>query len=929
MRGRKFLCLSVVMACLQMAIYLPSARAEKSPSDGATTVAPEEFRVGEIDRTSVGQPPTPESDVGEMNRVELPELRTRTGRTFLRSDGLYETEISPDAIHYRDSSGAWQLIDNGLSPISNGGYRNGANSYGVEFPATLSQRPITVTAEDGRWVSFQLRGADGRASSDGASARYLDALPGVDLEYVPGATSVKEMIVLRSAAASTDLTFDLQSSIGLHPVVEREAIQFQDDSGTVVFRIPAPFMFDASAEPEGYSRDIQMNLTDSPGGWQLDVVPSTEWLEDSSRVWPVTIDPIVELWPDRDCYIGNGAKSDLSFFSEDKLLVGNDGVNVHRSLVHFNVAGNLPQDVTVSQAVLSITPDDALGAAADADIRMHPLQEDWSNAVTWNRRDGVAAWSSAGGSFGSGTPLHPDRFAFDALELTQDWADGARPNHGVLLKEADETVIRRSAFESSDQSLRYPSQLDITYKSRIGDVAPYTFEDFRLNDRIITKVNVASGNLVLRQEDMRVRGTGIDAVFQRWYNSRAELSRDISNGPGSGQKWTYDPALVDIFEDLFGNVRWTAPDGVVWMFKRQADGSFSAPAGLHAHLEPNGLGGWDVVMNQSGLRYGGAPQDRNGNRLDYTYDSTTRNLASITDTQGRVTTVISDTNGKYKGLITSVKDPAARTHQYGYDGSGNLTSYTDPASKVTSYGYDNSSNLLKVTTPGGDVTQFTYDASSRVTSVKRVSNVSTGAGSTWTFNYQNGTTVVTDPRNNATTYEHDPRDRVTKVTDAQGNVSSKSYTSNSNVESYTDAAQSRTLLSYSTDGRNNLTGVTLPTGAATSFTYDDATHPYLTSSKTDDRGSVTDYTYDGPGNLKTGDRAFERDPVRLHLQPQRHDRHDDGCKAERNLLRLRHKGQPHLGNVSRSTGEGDHDLRRAQSDDLADRRQGADQDVYL
>lgn len=866
MRGRKVLCLSVLMACLQMAIYLPSARAEKTPSASAG-MQPDEFRVGDVDRGSVGQPPSPETAGGEDHRVEVPELRTRTGRTFLRGDGLFETEISPDPIHFRDAAGAWQPIDNRLLPTGNGGYRNSANSYRLELPATLRRGPVMVERQDGRWLGFQLRGAEGVLSADGDVARYKGALPDLDLTYTADATQVKEMIVLRTPAAVRDFTFDIDASDGLEPTLRDQTIEFSDASGEVVFTVPAPFMFDASGDPQAYSRDIVVDLSPSADGWELRLVPSAEWLEDRDRVWPVTIDPGVELWPSRDCHISSGVQADSSSCGSDKLLVGNDGVSVHRALVHFDVAANVPTDSSISKASISLNPDEVLGAASGAQVRMHVVEEDWTTGATWNRRDGINAWTAPGGTYAAqATPPGGSGWAWDGLELVQDWSDGARANRGVLFKEADESIVRRSAFESSNQTLRYPSTLYVVYAPRVGVRDFYKFEDFQLSERIQARVNVASGNLVLQQRDVEVRGTGINATFDRTYNSRAEVYSGVARG-GAGQKWVYDPGsqirLSELQGNNFGNLTFTAPTGVDVTFEKLSNGTFKTPPGLDARLEPNGLGGtspsYDVVYNHSDLRYvfdssGGLLriQDRNGNRIALAYDTGgTQNLASITDTQGRVTTVLSDANGKYKGRVTSVKDPAGRTHLYGYDGSGNLISYTDPANKVTQYAYDSESNLISVTTPGGDVTQFVYDSASRVTSVKRVTNASTGAGSTTGFAYQDRTTLVTDPRNNVTTYEHDARDRVSKVTDAQGNVTSKTYTSNSNVESYTDAAQSKTLLSYSADGRNNLTGVTLPTGAATSFSYDDAVHPYLASSKTDDRGNAADYTYDSPGNVKT------------------------------------------------------------------------------
>jgi YD repeat-containing protein len=84
-------------------------------------------------------------------------------------------------------------------------------------------------------------------------------------------------------------------------------------------------------------------------------------------------------------------------------------------------------------------------------------------------------------------------------------------------------------------------------------------------------------------------------------------------------------------------------------------------------------------------------------------------------------------------------DSAGRVHRYGYgtDSFGNviLTSYTDPAGKVTTYGYEGRAVLNRITDPNGNVTTFLTDASQRVTSLTRVTDPATGAGSTWSFDY--------------------------------------------------------------------------------------------------------------------------------------------------------------------------------------------------
>jgi RHS repeat-associated protein len=236
--------------------------------------------------------------------------------------------------------------------------------------------------------------------------------------------------------------------------------------------------------------------------------------------------------------------------------------------------------------------------------------------------------------------------------------------------------------------------------------------------------------------------------------------------------------------------------------------------------------------------------DRNGNTITDLYNSANQ-LASITDTQGRVTTT-----GAYgtNGFITSLHDPAGRPSQYAYTGNY-LTGYLDPATQQTTYAYDATGNLNQITDPLGNVTTLAYDGDRRVTSITRIDNPGAGTGPTTTFAYNAGATpntVVTDANGHTTTHYYDTVGRVTQTIDARGKATSTSYTANSNVQQSTDQAGQITTYGY--DSNNNRTSAHLPTGAATTWAYTNTGHPYAPTGMTDPQGNVLAYGYNTPGN---------------------------------------------------------------------------------
>jgi len=61
---------------------------------------------------------------------------------------------------------------------------------------------------------------------------------------------------------------------------------------TVLFVLTAPVMVDAAGEE---SNDITLELTKAEKQYELTVTASEEWLKDSSRSYPVRIDPTVTV----------------------------------------------------------------------------------------------------------------------------------------------------------------------------------------------------------------------------------------------------------------------------------------------------------------------------------------------------------------------------------------------------------------------------------------------------------------------------------------------------------------------------------------------------------------------------------------------------------------------------------------------------------
>ncbi|HWB72955.1 MAG TPA: cell wall-binding repeat-containing protein, partial [Egibacteraceae bacterium] len=369
----------------------------------------------------------------------------------------------------------------------------------------------------------------------------------------------------------------------------------------------------------------------------------------------------------------------------------------------------------------------------------------------------------------------------------------------------------------------------------------WPFERFELSDRRTAAVNLASGNLVVREADLRIAGTGLDATVERFYNSRASAALD------AGQRWVMWPQT--------GTRLTPRDDGSVvvrrdWeaVFVADGAGGYVSPPGLDADLTRAADGTWTLAFRrglQERYRFDAAGRlqaraDRNDNTVVFGYES--GQMTSMTDTQGRVVTF--DRAGD--GPVQAMTDAAGRTWRYDYDGAA-LAGYTDPAGAATRYLNHPRLGLGGIVDAEGHLTEFVVDHRQRVAAVRRVLDPATGAAHVTTFRYEPGRTVVTDPNGHVTAYHLDANGQAVAVVDALGQTRSYAYSPNGDVADDTNAAGATTTRTY--DDSGNLTGVRLPTGASTSLFYDDEANPFQPTRLADAQDNMWSYGYDAAGNL--------------------------------------------------------------------------------
>jgi RHS repeat-associated protein len=664
-------------------------------------------------------------------------------------------------VNYRDSTGAWQPIEDQLVAAEGGGWRTKASGVPVSLPSTLGSGPVSIGSGD-QQVSLALQGAtSAEASISGATGSYQSVLPSTSASYSASGTSVRETLTLANAEAPTVYRYALSLSPGLHGALTAAGtVNILDATGNTIYRLAAPTVEDSSTSGEQpLTAPVHYELSED--GKTLSLVLDTGWLHDSGRVFPVRVDPDI-YWAggETDCTIRSGASG--TSLCGQALVVGSNSASpreVSRTLFHAPVT-SIPQDADILSSSVGLWFHHE-SSTTPVNMQAYALSREFTGSATWNTYDGVRSWTTAGGDFtsqtlpGGGSQPYGEREMLESYvgwwtgiaitPLVEKWVREPSANHGVLLKAQNEGTGYYDEFDQTGHEEGPEGGepgLEVVYTPVVGAPASSTLTSVPIDDSASMAVNVADGNLLASHQSIHLPGIGYDFSLGNTYNSLSSGESQESGWPAGGHQSVdedeLDGTTFSSGSDVTMERYWVDesriyhdPSGGWSTFIREpsADSggnkAFLSPAGLNATLVVNASGVATLTYNTSRVKYEFAEAGRlekiidpNGNTTTFHYNGEGK-TSSVVDTHGHT---VKYTYEGFEEDISAISDELGRHWKFAENSKDEVTSAGDPDGHELKYEYNSHENLTQITDPRGHLIELSYDEEGRVSKIRRVVN---------------------------------------------------------------------------------------------------------------------------------------------------------------------------------------------------------------
>ena len=574
-----------------------------------------------------------------------------------------------------------------------------------------------------------------------SSILYEDVFPGIDLRYDTFSYNVKESIILKQPMDLDEYAYSFLLTLdGLEPELQEDgSILLLDDDYEVQYTIPAPYMWDSE---DVYSDAVFYELEETDEGWVLTVCADEDWLEEEERVYPVIIDPSVEIENDNMLFttaVETGTPTSTSGFGRP----GYTTIGLHERYGQFEgyikitELPYIPAGCFVTEAKLSPGAFGNYKIKVDFKVDIYKLTEEvsaaeWSGHVPWSDRPDKEPlpMDFTIVSYNEEDFMAPG--SWDITPAVMSWYDGSSPNYGLSLSS---TLMANSDYSCARLKAENVN-LVITYRNTVGTEDYYTYETQSAVRAGTGYVGDFDSSLTVIKNDLNFSSATTPFSVAHVFNS------ELRNG--ELDSFETDTIAPDYAKMLMGygwqlsvleSVKRTKVGDTTYLVYRDGDGTqhyFKNKSG-NVFEDEDGLGlkitqsststdvGYtmkDQTENQKYFRNGYLKyiKDTDGNKICYLYNGATysddHDSWHPPASGAQLTSIVAARNGGTTQLICS----------FTYNERNQLTKITDYADRVTTFYYGNKNGevtengcyLVKIKHPDGTTAHYQYNDDSQL-----------------------------------------------------------------------------------------------------------------------------------------------------------------------------------------------------------------------
>ena len=806
--------------------------------------------------------PTLENNTSDAEILyEVEEKRDEYTKVYKKSDGTYTAIMTEEPLHYLND-GVWEEINNSMT-LDGNLYTNLDNLFNVEFPESIDSNENLTVEKDGYELSFSVDNieessavvendivvsdtnisvADEAISQTQSSVTYNDVAENTDLQYIVTPNSIKENLIVSNKESVKDTyTFTFETN-GLNAEkLDDGSVVFKDENSEIKFRIPRPVMTDSSL---AFSYDINVVLIENTDETvTLEYSPSSEWIDSSDRVYPITIDPAItvenndvswveDTWVSFDSetensqYI-NGYNDCAGGVINQTSTNSNNETRYQNSEIYtkFNIDAlkSLGNNVVFTEVQYLFVGASVEGKALAKTIESPVDLTTVTYATKPSLNDEIIDYYTS--PYSSNEMLNGLKFSYIHFNLTKplnEWYAGDIDNNGFAVVAGNEEYIGlfvlNGVTTSSSDTNTYTTAIVMDYVDMGGYNENLNYHSQTVGRAGTGYVNDFTQQLSVIRDDLSIDGNIMPVTVGMIYNSAtydkmSALNYDTMMAYGNGWTPNYLRAFVQMsnnqliyFTESGSEIDYTYSiiDGEVIFEETYSDlygeygyeiEYFPATDEEPEHIVITRPDGLEERFNEYGLLTSVTNADYPSQNINITYDEMNR-IDCITDGVGRKYDYIYDDSTKLLSkvkcyatngtAITAGSTTAPLEVNYAYDENENLTSVTFPDGKSVTYTYDANGNIISITNIDGYRIVYDYDANGKVTNIteQALDDDDLVNGNSFSYVRLSPTQIrFTDKNGNYETYQFNNNGTLLYTTDSNGNYA-KNNTQGSDNNSF-------------------------------------------------------------------------------------------------------------------------------------------------